>query len=346
MDVTLQAAIRSGDSVAMSELLSAGASPDHRDRDGRTPLMIASGLGRLRPVALLLAAGADVFTVEPHMGATALHKAAQSGDAGVIGLLLDHGAFVDQQSPRLGHTPLMDAVQHKHEAAVELLLARGARTTIRNHWQETALDLALQDGAHSIAGLLRARDVADAGRLRALPLPAAVKAGDLAEVERLIAAGALLDERTPAVGGHDDDYTALGLAARDGRTEIVRVLRGAGADPRQLNGLMGATPGHEAAFAGHAEVLRVLTASGGTGAPALDLDAQGAYNGFTALHDAVWHGHGEAARVLVDAGARLDLRSHTGHTPRQLALRYSYDDIAAFLADAERHDSGTDFPHE
>nr|WP_255645873.1 ankyrin repeat domain-containing protein [Actinoplanes polyasparticus] len=330
----------------MSELLSAGASPDHRDRDGRTPLMIASGLGRLRPVALLLAAGADVFTVEPHMGATALHKAAQSGDAGVIGLLLDHGAFVDQQSPRLGHTPLMDAVQHKHEAAVELLLARGARTTIRNHWQETALDLALQDGAHSIAGLLRARDVADAGRLRALPLPAAVKAGDLAEVERLIAAGALLDERTPAVGGHDDDYTALGLAARDGRTEIVRVLRGAGADPRQLNGLMGATPGHEAAFAGHAEVLRVLTASGGTGAPALDLDAQGAYNGFTALHDAVWHGHGEAARVLVDAGARLDLRSHTGHTPRQLALRYSYDDIAAFLADAERHDSGTDFPHE
>jgi ankyrin repeat protein len=346
MDVTLQAAIRAGDAVAVGELLSAGANPDHRDHDGRTPLMTASGLGRPLLVALLLEGGADVFTVEPHMGATALHKAAQSGDADVIGLLLDHGALVDQQSPRLGHTPLMDAVQHKHEAVVELLLARGARTTIRNHWQETALDLALQDGAHSIAGLLRARDEEDAGRVRALTLPAAVKAGDLAEVERLIAAGVPLDERTPMVGGHDDDYTALGLAARDGRTGMVRVLRDAGADPRRLNGLMKATPGHEAAFGGHAEVLRVLTAAGRNGAPTLDLDAQGAYNGFTALHDAVWHGHGEAARVLVDAGARLDLRSHTGQTPRQLALHYGYDDLAAFLADAEGHRHERKSAHE
>ncbi|AGZ40756.1 ankyrin [Actinoplanes friuliensis DSM 7358] len=344
--MTLQAAIRAGDAVAVGELLSTGTNPGHRDHDGRTPLMIAAGLGRLRLVALLLEAGADVFTVEPNMGATALHKAAQSGDADVIGLLLDHGALVDQQSARLGHTPLMDAVQHKNEAAVHLLLARGARTTIRNHWQETALDLALQDGADSIAGLLRARDDADASRVRALPLPAAVKAGDLPEVERLIAAGVPLDERMPEIGGHDDDYTALGLAARDGHAGIARVLRDAGADPRRLNGLMRATPGHEAAFAGHAEVLRVLTASGRTGAPALDLDAQGAYNGFTALHDAVWHGHGEAARALVEAGASLVLRSHTGHTPRQLALHYGYDDLATFLADAERHRYGRDSPHE
>nr|WP_250009732.1 ankyrin repeat domain-containing protein [Actinoplanes sp. M2I2] len=330
----------------MGELLSSEANPDLRDSDGCTPLMIAAGLGRSDVVELLLTVGADVFAVEPRMGATALHKATQSGDADVIGLLLDHGAFVDQQSPRLGHTPLMDAVQHKHEAAVHLLLARGARTTIRNHWGETALDLARQDEAHDIAGLIRARDDADAARVHALPLPAAVKAGDLPEVERLIAAGAPLDERLPEVGGHDDDYTPLGLAARDGHTEIVRALRDAGADPRRLTGLMQATPGHEAAFAGHADVLRALTTSGRTGAPSLDLDAQGAYNGFTALHDAVWHGHGEAARILIDAGARLDLRSHTGHTPRQLALHYGYDDLAAFLAEAERRESGNGAPHE
>ncbi|WP_250032712.1 alpha/beta fold hydrolase [Paractinoplanes maris] len=330
--MTLETAIRADDTVTVSELISSGADPHRRESDGQTPLMIAAGLGRTRVVELLLAAGADVLSAEPRMGATALHKAAQSGDTDVLGCLLDHGALVDQQSARLGHTPLMDAVQHKHEAAVRLLLARGARATIRNHWRETALDLARRDQSDVMVGLLRAHIATEADRVRAARLPAAAEAGDLAEVERLIAAGAPLDERLPAVGEHDDDYTALGLAARDGHTDIVRVLLDAGADPRRLNGLMRATPGHEAAFAGHAEVLQVLTAPG----TALDLDAQGAYNGFTALHDAVWHGNREAVQALMEAGARLDLVSHTGHTPRQLADLYRYDDLARLLLEAER----------
>ncbi len=334
--MTVESAILAGDVAAVRELLDAGADPQGRSPDGRTPLMIAAGLGSSPMVELLLAAGADVLTSEPRMGATALHKAAQSGATDVIGLLLDHGAIVDQQSFRIGHTPLMDAVQHRREAAVRLFLARGARTMIRNHWQQTALDLATQDGSEVIADVLRAKDEADAGRIRSLPLLAAVKAGDSAEVRRLIAAGAPLDERAPEVGDHDDDYTALGLASRDGHVEIVRLLLDAGADPRPLNGLWGATPGHEAAFGGHAGVIHELTAAGGAGSPALDLDAQGAYNGFTALHDAVWHGHLPAARALVDAGARPDLPSHTGHTARELALLFGYGDIAEFLAAAER----------
>ncbi|MFS0774045.1 ankyrin repeat domain-containing protein [Sphingomonas sp. 1P08PE] len=96
-----------------------------------TPLMIVSALGRAQAVALLLTAGADVLAVEPRMGATALHKAAQSGSADVLGLLLDHGAFVDQQSPVLGNTAIMDALLHKHADAVRLLLSRRARTSIR-----------------------------------------------------------------------------------------------------------------------------------------------------------------------------------------------------------------------
>ncbi|MFK4246027.1 alpha/beta fold hydrolase [Micromonospora chokoriensis] len=333
--MTLEAAIRSDDAAAVAELLESGADPHRHGTGGLTPLMVASGLGRQRLVELLLEAGADVLMVEPRMGATALHKAAQAGADGVIGLLLDHGAFVDQQSARLGHTPLMDAVQYKHETAVRLLLARGARTSVRNHWRETALDLAVRDDSEAIAALLHARTAADEDRIRSLALTAAVKAGDLTAVKRLIGAGAELDERMPAVGDHDDDYTPLGIAARDGHIDIVRVLREAGADPRRLNGPMGATPGHEAAFAGHADVVRTLTTRDPSSTTTLEIDAQGAYNGFTALHDAVWHGHREAAQALVEAGARLDLTSHTGHTPRQLAVLYGYDDLAAYLAEAE-----------
>jgi len=130
----LEAAIRAGDLAGTTDLLRSGADANRRGPDGLTPLMIASGLGQPQMAEILLTAGAEVLAVEPRMGATALHKAAQSGNADVIGLLLDHGSFIDQQSPILGNTPLMDAVLHKQEGAVRLLLKRGTRITIRNHW--------------------------------------------------------------------------------------------------------------------------------------------------------------------------------------------------------------------
>ena len=67
-----------------------------------------------------------------------------------------------------------------------------------------------------------------------------------------------------------------------------------------------------------------------------ELDAQGAYNGMSPLHDAVWHGHLEAAQALVEAGHPLDLRTHAGLTPRELAAHYGYDNLAGFLAEAEQ----------
>jgi ankyrin repeat protein len=335
--MTLEASIRAGDLATATILLRSGSDANGRSPEGLTPLMIASGHGQPQMVEILLRAGADVLAIDSRMGATALHKAAQSGNADVIGLLLDQGAFIDQQSPVVGNTPLMDAVLHKHDEAVRLLLNRGARTAVRNHWKQTALDLARQDGLDAIARLIDVRDEADAKRVSALTLVAAIKAGDVGEVERLIAAGASVNERTPIVGRLDDDYTPLGVAAREGHADIVQVLLDAGADPRRVIGLMRGTPVHEAAYFGHADALRALTQKyGHADAPASELDAQGSYNGLTALHDAVWHGHLEAARVLLDAGARLDLRTHAGLTPRELALLYGYDDLARFLAGAER----------
>ncbi len=67
----------------------------------------------------------------------------------------------------------------------------------------------------------------------------------------------------------------------------------------------------------------------------IELDAQGAYNGMSPLHDAVWHGHLETARALVEAGHPLDLRTHAGLTPRELAAHYGYADLVGLLANAE-----------
>ncbi|WP_207482786.1 ankyrin repeat domain-containing protein [Arenibaculum pallidiluteum] len=341
LSASLSAAVRAGRLAAAADLIRSGADVSRSAPDGLTPLMIASGLGQPQMVELLLTAGAQVFAVEPRAGATALHKAALSGSPDVVGLLLDHGAFIDQQSPILGHTALMDAVVYKHGDVVRLLLRRGARTAIRNHWQETALDLARRDGLDAIAGLIEARNEADAEEVGAQTLVPAIKAGDLGEVERLIAQGAPVNARLPMMGSPDDDYTPLAIAAREGHADIVRALLEAGANPRRVIGLFLGTALHEASYFGHADVVRAMTERcARAGTPASELDAQGAYNGMTPLHDAVWHGHLEAARALVEAGHPLHLRTHAGLTPRELAVLYGYSDLARFLADAEQAQAG------
>ena len=343
--MTLEAAIRAGDLAMATELIRSGAEVNRSTPEGFTPLMIASGLGQSQMVALLLTAGAQVLAVEPRAGATALHKAALSGAPDVVELLLDHGAFIDQQGPILGHTALMDAVVYKQEDVVRLLVERGARTAIRNHWDERALDLARRDGLDAIARLIEARNEADAAKVRAQPLVPAIMAGDLQEVDRLIASGAAINERLPMVGSPDDDYTPLAIAAREGHADILRVLLGAGADPRRVIGLFGGTALHEACYFGHTEVVRAMTEGcERAGTRTSELDAQGACNGMTPLHDAVWHGHFDAARALVDAGAPLHLRTHAGLTPRELAVRYGYDDLAHFLTEAEQARGATAQP--
>lgn len=327
--------IRRGDLASVIDQVNAGVELNHTDEDGLTPLMIASGFGQPQTVEILLRAGANVLSLEPRMGATALHKAAQSGNADVIALLLDHGAFIDQQSPTLGHTAIMDAVLHKREAAVRFLLERGAKTLVRTHYDMTALDLARADGLKRIVQLIEAQEQRNVSLSESKELIAAVKANDIDKVGRLIATGAFVDERAPMMGTLDDDYTALGLAARDGYVEIARLLLDAGADIRQLNGLMRATAGHEAGYMGNAKVARLLTEHS-VGRAALDIDVQGAYNGYTALHDAVWHGHLETVQVLIEAGANLDLKTHSGLTPYELACLHGYDSLARFLCDAER----------
>lgn len=333
----LLTAVRRGDLADAVHQLRLGADYDSPDVEGLTPLMIASGRGQAQMVELLLTTGAQVHLVDPRAGATALHKAALSGNPDVVSLLLDHGAFIDQQCPILGHTALHDAVVYKAEMVVRLLLSRGARMRIRNHWQETPLDLARRDNLEILAQLIAAKAEAAEDQISAHPLVAAIAAGDPDKVNQLISDGADIDVRLPMVGAPDDNYTPLAIAAREGHAGIVRSLLEEGANPRRVIGLFLGTSLHEACYFGHVDVIQaMLHGHERDDIRASELDAQGALNGFTPLHDAVWHGHLQAARFLVEAGARLDLVNHAGLTPRELAVRYGYGELALLLADAER----------
>ncbi|RZK66919.1 MAG: ankyrin repeat domain-containing protein, partial [Pedobacter sp.] len=119
---------------------------------------------------------------------------------------------------------------------------------------------------------------------------------------------------------------------REGYAEIVRLLLEAGADPWKPTGLMRGTPLHEASFAGHSNVIGILCEMSRLKNLPSDVNAQGPYNGFTALHDSVWHGHLNASKALIASGARLDLTNHSGMTPYLLAKYYGYPEIAKILS--------------
>jgi ankyrin repeat protein len=319
----LIAAVRRGDTAETETLISQGAVLEHRDPEGLTALLVAAGRGDAETAGVLLAAGADPRAVDSRAGATALHKACQSGSLAVARALVEAGAFVDAVAPTTGHTPLMDALWYKRPDIVEYLLDQGAGLEMHTHYgftlqqhfdYELNVNTRGKDLLLNAEKLLTRRRELDERAVREQPLMAAVAAGDTDRVRELLDSGAEVDARAPRLNGFNDGHTPLLVAARDGHDEIVRLLLAAGADVNAVEPCFGAVPLHKAVYNGHAAITADLVRQ-----PGIDLDFQGATNGYTPLHDALWHGYEECARILVDAGARTDLLGHDGKTPYDLA---------------------------
>ncbi|XYH95097.1 ankyrin repeat domain-containing protein [Sorangium sp. So ce1128] len=331
LDARLVEAVWNGDRVAVRVLLGEGASPDARDpATGLTALMIAAGRADAEAAQLLLGAGADVFAVDSRAGATALHKACQGGSVEVARMLVEAGASVDAPVYSTGHTPLVEAVWFKQPAVVELLLQRNAGLRIPTHYgfsmerhieYEAASNALDKEKFVTMQRLIRARERSDEARVQGQQLMAAVTANDVEAARRLIEAGAAVDERYPVLNGFNDAHTPLLVAARDGHTEIVKLLLEAGADVNATEPTFGAVPLHKAVYNGRTDITAIIAAW-----PGVALDHQGATNGYTPLHDALWHGFEACARILIGAGARLDLRGHDGKTPLDIAAEVFGED--------------------
>jgi uncharacterized protein len=175
--------------------------------------------------------------------------------------------------------------------------------------------------------------------------------GDLAQVERVLAAGAAPSSRNRL------GKTALLLAAEKGNLAIVEAMLKSGADVDQAS-LEGVTPLMAASYAGAAPVVQRLLAAGaktdvrdrmnkpamvyaaGQGnAAAIDallaagIDVNAAYeHGLTALMWAAGQGQAEAVRLLLARGAQRDLRDDRGLTAAEIARQANHGDVAEAIA--------------
>jgi len=99
-------------------LIERGANVDSRDRDGWTPLIMASRYEKREVARLLLDHGADVDAqMRGHY--TALFWASYNGDFEMVRLLLERGANADVRDAN-GQTPRQIAVQAGYHRIVEL----------------------------------------------------------------------------------------------------------------------------------------------------------------------------------------------------------------------------------
>ena len=108
-------------------------------------------------------------------------------------------------------------------------------------------------------------------------------------------------------------WTALHRASERGRTEIVQLLLGAGANHLLQTASGGDTPLHLAADRGHASTVQELLRAGA------DPRAK-SKRGWTALHAALYSNRTQVVRDLLRAGADPEDENDQGLTPRDVSL--------------------------
>jgi ankyrin repeat protein len=135
----VDAAMR-GDRDAVRSLLKQGADANASRGDGMTALHFAAERGDADLAAMLLYAGANVSSVTRIGGYTALHLASQSGSVAVVDALLKAGADVKARTTTTGVTPLHLAAEAGSTPVITALLDHKAEIDAKEaEWGQTPL---------------------------------------------------------------------------------------------------------------------------------------------------------------------------------------------------------------
>jgi ankyrin repeat protein len=230
------AAIRGNDLSKLQAMLAGGASANHKDARGLTPLMYAAAVGSADAMKILIEKGADVNTKNA-FDSTALMWSVT--DINKVRMLLDRAADVNAVSKQ-GHTALLLAAMSDGAAPIlRMLIDKGANVkAVDNNKMNGLLAASGANDLESVhifvdAGLdVNSKDIAGntplmnaAGRSNLAMAKLLLSKG--ADVKAVSASQSNMVKNGPIALGN---FTALILASTYGPAELVKTLLDAGAD--------------------------------------------------------------------------------------------------------------------
>jgi uncharacterized protein len=300
---TVVEAARANDVSAVRALLKQGVDVNQAQGDGMTALHFAAQAGNAELVQMLLAAGANARASTRLGGYLPVHLASQGGYAQVVAALLAAGASADARTTS-GASPLMLAAKAGSTDTATRLIENGADVNAKEgtHGQ-TALMVAAGLNRAEVVSLLLARgaDATVASSVVDLNKLTAVVEGDL--VQGQVTTGGPAPVATPG--------------------EVPGLTR-----PYRYNELIGSQGGltalHFAARQGAAQAVTALV-SGGV---AVNLPSPG--DKATPLLVAIINGHFDIAAYLLEHGADPTLVSDAGVSPLYATLNVQWAPIAAY----------------
>jgi len=226
-------AVRANDLATTDLLLRAGAKVSAANREGTTPLMLATENGNGVMIQKLIKAGADPNVPLTKDGDTALMMAARSGKTDAIKVLLDNGAKVNTQETWGGTSALMWAISERHPAAAKMLIEHGADVKAHSYFVPASHGRGFEGTLPEPPGPGQGVQEFASGLLT--PLMFAAREGDVESARLLVAAGADLNAR----GGDGKD--ALSLSLFNGAYDVASLLLDSHADVNQADA-QGFTP--------------------------------------------------------------------------------------------------------
>jgi pectate lyase len=266
-DTPLHYAGRWGYKEIVELLLTKGADVNTKNNEDQTPVDIALSRNRKEIVDLLIAKGADVSSI---------HLAAYLGDAAKVIHFIEQGSDVNIKDQRR-LTPLHYAARQGHKKTVELLLANGADVNSKGRGNRTAAEFAMQGNHNDVVELLVSKG-ADIS-----PLHMALYMKDEAKAKSLIEGGADVNKPTP----------------------------------------YGTTPLHRAVSAGFKDLAELLISKGA------NVNAKDNWDR-TPLHRAV-HSSKDMVELLIAKGADVNVRNREDRTPLWYAKYMDYTEIVELL---------------
>jgi ankyrin repeat protein len=313
-DAPVADAVMRGDSAKVRVLIKQGLDVNASQADGMTALHWAAQRGDAGSAQMLVYAGARVDAVTRNGNYTPLHLAAKEGRAAVVRMLLANGADALAMTTTGGATALHFAAGHGDPATVQALLDKGVPVDIRETaWGQTPLMWAAAYNRVAALDALIKRGAGLEAASRIEDIPARERQDRIALASRA--------RRVAAMKAADSPLAPTGVtpaAPVPGTAEAVKT--GAGTAGAVTTTTAGTTAKAAAAPAAAAPAAAAATA-GGRGAAAGVINRGPSYGdlignkgGLTALLFAIREGSDEAVAHLLAAGANVNHVSEGDHT--------------------------------